>query len=106
MVTIALQKGNNVVNIQVYSTIWEGQFIEIIGKFLPKNIILGNIYKPPSENIGNYKEVIIAGDFNINLLRVSTMSIFGDFLDAFITHSFYPKITLITRFSKYNATLI
>ena len=33
------------------------------------------------------------------------MNIFGDFLYAFIT-SFYPKITLPTRFSNYNATLI
>ena len=36
------------------STVWEGQFIEIYGDSLTKNVILGNIYRPPRDLIDNY----------------------------------------------------
>ena len=33
--------------------IWEGLFIEISGNSLERNIIIGNIYKPPKNNNNN-----------------------------------------------------
>jgi len=104
---------------------WEGQFIQVKkGEYLSKPIIVGNIYRPPSDLIESYREfinelspilknlesnntdVIIAGDFNINLLKVNEKPIFGDYFDMLTSHSFYPKITLPTRFSNKHGTLI
>ena len=70
------------------SDIWEGQFIEILFEnSCVKNLILGNIYRPPHDNNANYQQfineltpllitlgnrnsdVIIAGDYNIDLLK-------------------------------------
>ena len=68
---------------------WEGQLIEITGGGITKPVIMGNIYRPPRDLNVNYKqfidefslllstfdqnnsEVIIAGDFNINLLKIN-----------------------------------
>ena len=52
------------------------------------------------------KEVIIAGDFNINLLELHEKTAFEDFFNTMTQHSFYPKITLPTRFSRRRGTLI
>ena len=89
-----------------------------------KKIILGNIYRPPRDINENYRQfidefstvlaklerahsdVIIAGDFNIDLLKIHEKPIFGDYFDAITGHSFSPKITLPTRFSNLNGTLI
>ena len=88
-----------------------------------KKIILGNIYRPPRDINENYRQfidefstvlaklershsdVIIAGDFNIDL-KIHEKPIFGDYFDAITGHSFSPKITLPTRFSNLNGTLI
>ena len=66
------------------SDICEAQFIEIFGNNLNKNVILGNLYRPPRNSTDNYatftdefaqllslfessnKEFILAGDTNIN----------------------------------------
>ena len=76
------------------STIWEGLFIEIEGKQLSNNVVIGNMYRPPrdrNENypsfineidpvlttLGNFKcEIILTGDLNINLLNVNVKPIF------------------------------
>ena len=89
-----------------------------------KNLILGNVYKPPwylndtyqqfiDEFIpflatlgNNNRDVVIAGDFNINLLKIHEKPIFSDYFDAITAISFLPKITLPTRFSDHNGTLI
>ena len=85
---------------------------------------MGNIYRPPRDINENYRQfidefttvlakleishsdVIIAGDFNIDLLKIHEKPIFGDYFDAITGHSFSPKITLPTRFSNMNGTLI
>ena len=85
---------------------------------------MGNIYRPPRDLNVNYKqfidefslllstfdqnnlEVIIAGDFNINLLKINQKEIFSEFFYSLTRHSFFPKITLLTRFSNLNGTLI
>ena len=51
-------------------------------------------------------DIIIAGDFNINLLKINEKNIVGEFFDMLISNRFYPHITLPTRFSNNNGTLI
>ena len=46
------------------------------------------------------------GDFNINLLKINEKEVFADFLEIMTSFSYYPKITLPTRFSKNNGSLI
>ncbi len=104
---------------------WEGQVIQVRkGKHLSKPINIGNIYRPPKDILENYNEfinefsqilntlesnntdVIIAGDFNIDLLKINEKQVFGDYFDMLTSHSFYPKITLPTRLSNKHGTLI
>ena len=103
---------------------WEGQLIEITVGGLKKPMIVGKIYKPPRDlNINHtqffYKfslllsqldckksEVIIAGDFNINLLKINDKEYPSEFYDTVTGFSFFPKITFPTRFSDLNGTLI
>ena len=106
------------------STLWEGQFLEISGNGLNKRIILGNIYRRPRDVIENYNisindlstilrslehlnsEILLMGDFNINLLKINEKEVFADFLEMMTSFSYYTKITLPTRFSKNNGSLI
>ena len=113
-------------NLPIYekSDIWEGQFIKVSGGYTISNIILGNIYRPPRDSIDNYStfnnqfsqildklntfnaEVIIGGDFNINLLDILKRNIVSDYFNVIISHSFHPHIILPTRISRRSATLI
>ena len=106
------------------STLWEGQFLEISGNGLNKRIILGNIYRRPRDLIENYNifindlstilrslehlnsEILLMGDFDINLIKINEKEVFADFLEMMTSFSYYLKITLPTRFSKYNGSLI
>ncbi len=54
----------------------------------------------------NNNEAIIAGDFNIDLLKINNKHVVSDYFDMFICHNFYPKITLPTRLSNNYCTLI
>ena len=103
---------------------WELQLVEISGENLAKNIIIGNIYRLPRNLNSNYTnfndeigrflssldnctcEVILAGDYNINLLKVNEKDLFNDFFNTMSSHSFFPSITLPTRLSIRNGTLI
>ena len=109
----------SVINMEITSPIWEGLFMKIQGMENTKDFIIGNIYRPPYDN--NYKEninsftseldtilssfdtstndLIVTGDFNINLLQVNMCNKehYGDFLDLMLGHSLFPKITLPTR---------
>ena len=77
-------------NLHEQSSIWDGLFIEVYRKPLNrKQLVIGNIYRPPRETIDNYHtfsselapiltflnnskcEVVIAGDFNIDLLKLN-----------------------------------
>ena len=107
------------------SDIWEGLFVDIFESQHNKHIFLGNIYKPPKDNtnvnIKTFTEEItsviqmlsrtkastlITGDFNIDLLKVNERIAFGDFFDSMLSNSFFPAITLPTRFSENSCTLI
>ena len=73
----------------INSEIWEAQFIKILNNRNGKTIVLGNIYRPPKcttdemlrhfineidrvlVEINKTKSVVmLAGDFNINLLKI------------------------------------
>ena len=104
---------------------WEGQIIRIKkSNVLNKEINLANIYRPPKDIIERYTEFIqeitpilkdlessnveavIAGDFNIDLLKVNEKHVFSEYFDMLTSNSFYPKITLPTRLSNNHGTLI
>ena len=92
-------------------------FLEISHENLKNKIIVGNIYKPPEHNNSSVNvkgfvsqlelllrdlsnansEVLICGDYNINLLKVNFEPHFSDFFDTMLAHSFFPKITFPTR---------
>ena len=112
------------VNLYTKNNVWEGQFIEVSGGPLKRKIIIGNIYRPPKTTADNsnfffdelthilnfleqsHSEAVIAGDFNIDLLKVNENSTSAKFFDTITAHTFFPKITLPTRFSDQNGTLI
>ena len=49
-------------------------------------------------------DVLLAGDFNINLLNEN--QICSEFFDSLLAHSFLPLITVPTRFGQFSHTLI
>ena len=108
----------------MYKT-WEGQIIQVKkGEHLSKPINIGNIYRPPRDLLENYREfmkefssildklesnnneVIITGDFNIDLLKINDKPIISEYFDLLTSHSFYPKITVPTRLTNNHGTLI
>lgn len=116
-----------VLPISSQANIWDGLFIEIeIENFSTskKKIIIGNIYRPPRDNVNNYnifisemeqilhglqngnKEIAIAGDFNIDLLKIKERHIFNDYFETILLNGFIPKITLPTRITHHSSTLI
>ena len=108
---------------------WEGQFIDITHinkeKLTPK-ITLANIYRPPRDNYSDKsidkfikpisdiililsKEkstIITGGDFNIDLLKLTSKDKFQEYFDIFVSNGLLPQITLPTRFAKKSASLI
>ena len=115
---------NIVMELNTYRHWEEGQLVNISGGELAKHILIGNIYRPPrtllNEIEGFIEEltlivqgldkktpnVLLAGDYNLNLLKVNELRTHSDFLDLLMLHNLYPQITVPTRFSKFNATLI
>ena len=86
------------------------------------NFIIGCVYKHPSMLIPEYiecylnplleklshekKEVIIMGDYNIDLLNYDSNKDVQNYLDTLCSNSFLPYITLPTRISNTTKTLI
>ena len=96
-------------------------FIEIhrAGKQL---IVIGCIYRPPNtdtsvfmsemlsilnkiDQISN-KIAIIAGDFNLNLLKHSSHQPTGEFINLLLSYNFLQTICQPTRITDFSATLI
>ena len=48
----------------------------------------------------------MAGDYNINLLKIDERELFANFLELMMSHSLFPKITLPTRFSTHSCSLL
>ena len=96
-------------------------FVEIVCKN-NNNILFGLFYRSPKYNSVNQltetmtevlsticrenKKIIIAGDFNINLLRSESDASIANFLDVMMGQNLLPKITLPTRVTSKTATLI
>ena len=90
-----------------------------------KNIILGSVYRPPNGdketlalfnselcnilsliNKGKKKTVLIAGDFNMDLIKHDTHKPTEEFLDNFLSFSFCPVINHPTRITDSSSTLL
>ena len=100
--------------------IWEGLFLKLkIDNH--KNLTLGNVYRPPRDLIDNYRsfkeefevviynltgDVLIGGDFNIDLLKISDKPIINDYFESILACGYIPKITLPTRLTRNHGTLI
>ena len=111
------------ININRYEHL-EELIIEIKGGCLSKTKTIGNIYMPPKttndsvnvfieelsytvSSIGNNNtQLILAGDFNINLLKLNENEVYSNFFDTLVSHSLYTQIILPTRFTRTNGTLI
>lgn len=106
----------------VYSqNAWEGLFIDVLCGNTNGKIILSNIYRPPrSQNMEVFmteigpifhtlcsekKDVLVAGDFNIDLLSINNKSKHAEFLDIILTSGLFPSIVYPTRIHT-SATLI
>ena len=105
-------------------TLWEGLILQIKGGGLPKGLIIGNIYRPPrmlKEELkqfineftllilsrGKYKlHINLAGDYNLNLLKINNDELCTELFDLITSHSLLPRITLPTRISNARGTLI
>ena len=119
--------GLDIEPLQLYkeSKIWEGQFFKVTSSNFDYTITLGNIYKASrGYNVADMKafinetepivsqlckgnhEVILAGDFNINLLKCDSFELYNEFYEMFLTKGLFPNITLPTRITKNTATLI
>ena len=108
------------------SNVCEALFVKVSSSDLPNDIIVGNVYKPPHNNNNNGNidqflsdfyplldrlsdsnlEIACAGDFNIDLLKINTRNKYSDFLDTMIQNSFFPQITLPTRFAGKSCSLL
>ena len=106
------------------SNIWEGLFLDL--DIDSTTLTIGNIYRPPRSNnnnqsIGNFikefrpvieklckenKNIVLSGDFNIDLLKLNERDKYAEFFDMLISLGFLPKITYPTRFAKKSASLI
>jgi hypothetical protein len=118
-----------VITIDSRAKIWDGLFIEVdINEYVSsgskKSVIIGNIYRPPRDNLENYntflaeieqilhnfqrtnKDVILVGDFNIDLLKIKERSIYNDYFETILSNGFFPKITYPTRITSSSSTLI
>ena len=93
------------------STIWDGLFLELNHYSLQNKVTVGNIYKPPRDNnnvrnITTFREelepilqelsatnneVLICGDYNINLLKLNGETHYSDFFDMMLGHSIFQK---------------
>lgn len=105
---------------------WDGQFVEISLKNCTANIkkmIIGNIYRPPRNDVmeinsftndltlicdtfDKYKNVILAGDFNINLLNSHLHHHINEYYESILASGYFPALTLPTRLTNNSGTLI
>ena len=107
-----------------YST-WEALCLDIVDDS-NKKITICNIYRPPKNNNNHAsidlfmqefnpvlldinkdaKNVVLTGDFNIDLLKLNSNEKFQEFYDTLTKIDLLPVITLPTRMSTRNTTLI
>ena len=107
------------------SNSFESLFVEVWRKnYSNQKYVIGNIYRLPlydSDNLTSFtneyieilntlrnrsKFVYLCGDFNIDLLKMSSNNNYNMFFDNVISSGFAPKITLPTRICDTSSTLI
>lgn len=106
------------------SLVWESYFLSISGFSGGKKAVIGNVYRPPfstaatkelfanefSSLLSHVKvhcnNVIIAGDFNLDLLKIKDVTYTRDFFENSCSAGFFPKITRPTRVTSFSKTLI
>ena len=108
-------------DLKIQNKEFEGVWIEITNKGC-KNTIIGCIYRHPhlnnidtfSEYINNCliklnkenKDVYMAGDFNIDLLKYDSNARYREFYNLMTSNGYLPLITLPTRLKDSTHTLI
>ena len=96
----------------------ESTFIKILSK-KQKNMITGSVYKHPKHKVNDFtnnyitpwwdklsnenKDIMVMGDFNINLINYNDT---GNFLDTRFSQSCLPYITTSTRITRRTKTFI
>ena len=115
-------------NIQGVSDIWEGLYVEVKHNISNFRSVICNIYRRPRNNSNNQvidrfkkellpklriicdqnkdAEILLAGDFNIDLLKLPERLKFQESYDDLTNLSLFPKITLLTRIGSQSSTLI
>lgn len=121
-VAIYLHKSFNYEILQITeSENWDGLAVSV--NVNSKQVIVVNIYRPPrssteaikmfSDEITQLfdcfkksKNVIVAGDFNIDLIKFKNNNCTNDYLDNIVANGYIPKITNPTRLTNRTGTLI
>ena len=111
------------------SELFDSLFIEISLSHsnvsqMNKKLIIGCVYRPPRDQIDNYNtfiseidcilsrfnrtknEVVLVGDFNIDLLKINERQVFYDYFETILSNGLIPKITMPTRLTDSHASLI
>ena len=99
----------------------ESTVIEILSK-KQKNLIIGCVYKHPKHEVKDFtnnhmmpllsrlsnenKDIMIMGDFNVNLINYDDDKNISNFLDTMLSHSFRSFITTPTRITRNTKILI
>ena len=99
----------------------ESVFIEVL---IPnkQNQLIGTVYKHPSMNVSKFnleyltdiltkiknenKNIMLIGDFNVNLINYYKSRSTYEFLELLFNHNFTPQIMLPSRITEKIATLI
>ena len=99
----------------------ESTFIQILNK-KQKNLIIGCVYKHPKHEVKDFtnnhmmplldklsdenKDIMIMGDFNVNLINCNDDKNISNLLGTMLSHSTLPFITTPTRITRNTKTLI
>lgn len=112
-----------ILNFPHSKTIWDALFIMIENQLNGEKVVIGNVYRPPHKHVediitfkNEFSDILetasnkkykcfIAGDINIDLLRINEITNYRDFFNDVISASFIPLITLPTRFSSRNSLI-
>ena len=104
------------------SSLWEGLFIEVHGGPLESKLVIGNFYRPPKYNNNNATvenfvneitpiissiaksscNIVISGDFNIDLLQINERVKYQKYFDMFVTNGLFPQGHNTTNFVRVN----
>ena len=115
-----------IIDLGYESDVCDSHFIEIhvnTSASETKVLVLGNIYRPPRQSVSNtnsfinelesifdkfrnVKHVVLAGDFNYDLLKFKVDNLVNNFLECIMSSGYIPKIMLPTRLTQRQGTLI